>query len=128
MLHSKVIVSFAYCDILQGYCNDIILCTFSMAEPSKDPEKDNNRPNATWNMTRCKGELLSLSLRPFPKTSSVYFPLHVIRMHFLRICTHTQYIHTRQRYSTSEHEDVALQCLLVLNLYFFLPTEVLQYL
>ena len=52
-LHSIVMVSFAYHDILRGYCSDIPH-TFLMTEPSKRPNKANIRLNATWNMTQCK--------------------------------------------------------------------------
>ena len=40
-------------DILREYCSNIPH-TFSTAEPSKGPEKANNRLNASWNKTRCK--------------------------------------------------------------------------
>ena len=40
-----------------GYCSDIPR-TFSTAEPSKGSKKANNRLNATWNTTQCKGSKL----------------------------------------------------------------------
>ena len=52
------------CDMLPGYCSDV-LRTFSMAEPSKGPKMAKNRLNA--NTTRCKATsffLYSLCLLP----------------------------------------------------------------
>ena len=40
----------------------------------------NNRLNTTWNTTGCKAASFFLLVSVFPLKSSVYFPLHVIRV------------------------------------------------
>ena len=60
-----------------GYCSDI-RCTFSTAEPSKCPKKANNKPNSTWNTTRCKvASFFLFSLRLLPKDFRI-LPVNVI--------------------------------------------------
>ena len=46
----------------------------------------NNRLNTTWITTGCKAASFFLLVSVFPLKSSVYFPLHVIRVRFNSAC------------------------------------------
>ena len=46
----------------------------------------NNRLNTTWNTTGCKAASFLFLVSIFPLMSSVYFPLHVIRVRFNSVC------------------------------------------
>ena len=65
------------CDILRGYCSNI-LRTVLTVEPSKCPKKANNRLNTTWNTTLCKAVSFFLFILRLLTKSSVYFLLHII--------------------------------------------------
>lgn len=52
-LHSKVVASYAYCDIKQQYCSEI-QCNFLTTESSKALKKAKNWLSTTWNMNQCK--------------------------------------------------------------------------
>ena len=60
-----------------GFCD--IPRTFSTVEPSKGPNKANNRLNSTWNTTRCEvASFFLFSLRFLPKVFRT-LPVNVLR-------------------------------------------------